>query len=66
MASTALEMVPNAVMTTKTAPGDALRAFSMNAIPSSPGILRSVRMTSGVNSSSLPRALKPSAAVSVA
>ena len=31
-----------------------------------PGILRSVRITSGANSSSLPSALKPSAAVSVA
>ena len=35
-------------------------------IPSMPGILRSVKMTSGANSSSFPSALKPSAAVSVA
>ena len=66
MAETALVIVPNAVMTTNTVWGEARFAFSMNAIPSSPGILRSVSTTSGANSSSFPRALKPSAAVSVA
>ncbi len=58
-------MVPKAVITTNTAPGVAARAFSMSEMPSSPGILRSVRMTSGAKSSSFPSALKPSAAVSV-
>src|SRR5258706_550551 len=41
-------------MTTNTVCGDALLAFSMKAIPSRPGIFRSVRITSGANSSSFP------------
>ena len=40
-------IVPNAVITTKTVCGEALLAFSMKAMPSSPGIFRSVRTTSG-------------------
>ena len=65
IASTAVSTVPKAVITMTSMSGPSVRTALSTSSPVIPGILRSVRMRSGEKLPSLPRALNPSAAVSV-